>query len=383
MDAPAKDPSTTLSLQQLRKQRARRLALRFGLFVGLPTLLGAIYFGFVASDRFESVSPFTVQSAESQGGAGLESLIGVIPGASSNRDALSVREYVLSRDVLAKLDRDHGFIAHYQDGQVDWWSRLSSSANSEEAYEYYLDHVSADFDAMSGVLSLKVQAFSPAKAHAFAGAILAYSEDMVNRLSKRARTDAITFAERQLTKAESRLKQARTEVTTLQQAGADINPLQSATAAVTIRGELQGELAKARAELSEARAFMRADAPRVIALNQHVASLAQQVARERKRLVDPGKDEGMHTTLARFEEVLLEKEFAEAAYKSAVASLELARAEAGRQHRYLATIAPPSLPDEATHPRRIYGAVTIFALSIALFGIGALLLAAVREHARL
>ncbi|MCB1234312.1 MAG: hypothetical protein KDM91_04500, partial [Verrucomicrobiae bacterium] len=45
-----------------------------------------------------------------------------------------------------------------------------------------------------------------------------------------------------------------------------------------------------------------------------------------------------------------EKEFAQRAYESALASLELARVDADRQHRYLVTIAQPSSPDSATYP---------------------------------
>ena len=80
---------------------------------------------------------------------------------------------------------------------------------------------------------------------------------------------------------------------------------------------------------------------------------------------------------------MVEKEFAQKAYESALAQLELARSDAARQHRYLATIASPSKPDEATYPRRVRSVLTVFVVSFLLMGIGALLSAAVREHARL
>lgn len=382
MDAPANPQGVQLSLAELRRRRSRRLMARVVLCVGLPTLLGIVYYGFIASDRYESVAPVIVQSADTSVGTGFESLIGIVPGASSSRDALSVREYVLSRDMLSKLDHDHGYIAHAQSSEIDFWSRLSADATFEDAYDYYLDHVEAEFDSMSGVLTLRVQAYSPEKAHAFASAILANSEAMVNHLSDRVRDDATAFAEKQVAKAEHRLKAARQAVTELQGQGAELDPAQSATAAIHLRSELQGELARTRAELSETRAFMRADAPKVVALSQRVASLSRQVAIERKRLVDPDKDEGMHTELAKFEVAILEKEFAQAAYKSAMTSLEMARIEAGRKHRYLVAIAPPSTPDQATHPRRIHGMISVFALSLALFGIASLLVASIREHAR-
>ena len=50
--------------KQLRKMRARRLAVRLAVGVGLPTLLAALYVGAIATPRYESVSTFTIQSAD-------------------------------------------------------------------------------------------------------------------------------------------------------------------------------------------------------------------------------------------------------------------------------------------------------------------------------
>ena len=383
MDAPADPPRVPLSLQQLRRNRARQLLRKLALWIGAPTLLATLYFGVLAADQYESVSPFIVQTAEQQPSFGLESLLGAVPGSGSSRDALAIREYVLSRDVLHKLDKEHGFIAHYQSSDADWVARLAADAAFEEAYDYYKDKIVVDYDALSGVLTLKVRAFSAKKAQEFAQAIVGYSEHMVNQLAEKARQDSIRFAEQQVGMAEERLTSARAHILELQEEGADINPEASAAAALTIRSQLEGELAKARAELSAAQAFMRPDAARVVALRQRVNSLAQQVQRENRRLVDPKGADGMNNALAEFEPALLEKEFSQAAFASALKSLEVARAEAGRQHRYLAAIAAPSLPDEATYPRRLYNILTVFFLSVAAFAIGSLLIAALREHARI
>lgn len=379
---PGPQSDAAASAQALRQARARRLSGRFGIWVVLPTLGAVLYYGIIASDLYQSVSSFVIESAEARGAGSLESLIGAIPGSGSAHDALAVREFILSRDMLARLDRELGFIQHYQDGNADWWSRLSPDSSFEDCYEYYQDKVNVSYDSLSGVLTLEVLAYSAERAQAFARAIIRNSEQMVNRLSERARLDGMRFAKEEVAEAEARLAKAREDVLRLQQEGADINPEQTASTVLSIRGSLQAELAKARAELNEARSFMHADAPKVIALTQRVRSLAQQVELENRRLVDP-KKESLNTSVARFEPAMLEKEFSEKAYGSALSSLELARMEASRQHRYLATIAPPSAPDEATHPGRLLGVASVFFISVAVFGIVSLLVAAVREHARI
>ncbi len=383
---PAEKPilsSAKLHAQALRKKRSRRLARSLGIFVVLPTALSAVYFGALATPQYESYSLFTVQSSEARPMLGMEGLLaGMATGGGARNDALTVRDYVLSRDMLARLDKDHGFIKHYKNRSEDWFSRLRSEASFEESYGYFEHKVYADYDQTSGSVQLRVRAFNAEQAQLFARSILAYSEEMVNKLSERERHDRTAYAEADVKRAEERLGRARQVVTSLQQKHADFSPLESAHSAMEIRTKIEGELAKARAELMQRKAFMQADAPQVLAAEQVVASLSAQVANESRRLVDP-KSNGLNASLPDFEAAMVEKEFSQKAYQSAMTNLELARADADRQHRYLAIIAAPSRPDESTYPHRLRGVLTAFVLSFMLLGVGSLMRAAVREHARL
>lgn len=367
-----------------RGQQKRRLLRIFLLWVGLPTLLAAIYYGLVASDQFESESHYTINSSEMQVSVGLDALLssGMGVGTASDRDALAAQAFILSRDVLGRLDKELGFIAHYQSDRIDWLARLPADASFEDAYEYYGDVVDVLYDGASGVSTLTVKAATAADAQRFAQAILHYAEEMVNGLSERARQDRIRFAQQEVTAGEQRLAKARQAILALQLESSDLNPEASATSILSVRGELEGELAKAQAELRDLQAFMRDDTHPVAALKQRVASLEAQVADENSKLVD-AKPRSLSSSISRFEPLVLEKEFAQKAYESALASLELARAEAAQQHRYLATVASPSLPDEAAYPERMLDVFIVFILSLLGLGIGSLLLAAVREHANL
>ncbi len=371
-----------MSAKLVRRARAVRFAIKLAVGVLLPTALATAYYGWVASDLYESTSLFTVQSADSRPSVGLEMLLVGAPTAAA-RDTLAVRDYILSRDMLARLDRDHQFISDYKDVSRDWLARLSADSSTEDAYQYYLKRVHVEHDVTSGVTTLRVKAFSPKRASEFAEAILASSEEMVNQLSERARADQIQFAQAELDVAEKRLAKARQHVLELQGEHAEFNPAESAQESLSIRGQLKAELAKVQAELAQARSYMAPTAPKVIALKQQAASLAGQIAGESRRLVNPKGESGLNASIATFEEAMIEKEFAQSAYHSALTSLEVARADAGRQHRYLARIAEPSTPDEATYPRRGLGILTVFVLALAIMGIGSLLLAAVREHARI
>lgn len=369
------------SAKQMRRERSRRLLRALGLFVGLPTLVASVYYFALASDQYESVTTFTVQSSEGRAVGGLETLLGTIPGGPADRDVMLARDFVLSRDMYGLLDNKYGYAAHYGDTSVDRLSRLPADADSEERYDYYLDQLELEHDSQSGALNLRVRAFSANDAQRFARGVLSETESMVNRLADRARRDRMEFAERELETAQKRLTEARLKLLQLQGEGAEINPLESAGEALTLRGALKADLARARAELRTKRALMHGDAPEVRQARERVTALQREVARQDQRLVGRQGD-SLNASIARFEPAVLEKEFAEHALQSALASLELARVEASRQHRYLVTIAEPSVPSAATHPRPLRRVATVMVVSLVLLGIGALLLGAVREHGK-
>jgi capsular polysaccharide transport system permease protein len=367
----------------VRKARSRRLLLRVSLFVLLPTALATAYFAAFASDQYESFAQFAVQSSELQPALGIDLLAGLSGASGSARDALAVRDYVLSRDMLHRLEKEHAFIAHYKSARQDWFSRLASEASFEDAYEYFDGKVSADFDQVSTSITVRVRAFDAKSATLFARSILTYSEEMVNQLSDRERRDRTVYAETQVKIAEARLTKARQVIVELQQKHGDFNPLQTAVATMTLRTQLEAELAKARAELMQLKSYMNDDAPLVRAANEKVKSLSVQVAGESRRLVDPDKSTGLSSSFADFESAAVEKEFAQKAYETAMATLEVARADAARQHRYVAVISNPSTPDESTYPHRIRSILAALVLSILVWGVSTMIVAVVREHARL
>lgn len=377
------DPSAKDLIRQVRTKRARSLLVRLGLVVLLPTLLSAVYYGVFASPQFESITVFTIHSSERQQSLALvASLLGAVSSSPATHDTLATREYVLSRDMLKRLDNEHKLISHFKSPGIDWLSRLSADATFEEAYEYYGNKVFADHDVQTGSLTLRVRAYSAAKAHQISRAILSYSEEMVNRLTERERADQTSTAQRELELAEARLSAARQSLLKLQQEHSELSPTHSAQAAMTIRTALEGEVAKARAELMQLRSFMNPEAPQVRAVNEKIRSLSAQVAQESHRLVDPKGKDGIAESMGQFEAAAVEKEFAEKAYASAWAAVEMARSDASRQHRYLVTIAEPSHPDEAAYPRRAMAVLTVFLVTLVIMGIGSLMFAAVREHAR-
>ena len=161
----------------------------------------------------------------------------------------------------------------------------------------------------------------------------------------------------------------------------EINPYESAAALLAVRSEMQGQLASARAELSALRRTLQPGAPELLAQRRRVSALQGQINSQNTQLSDD--QTGLGAAIAVFEPMMVEKEFAERAYQSALTSLELARIESDRQRLYVVQIASPSVADQPTHPRSGRGILTAFVLSFVVLSIGSLLMASVREHANL
>ncbi|MDQ3034643.1 MAG: hypothetical protein M3Y87_19695 [Myxococcota bacterium] len=369
------------TVRVLRALRARRLALRLLIGVGLPTLVAGVYFGGIASPQYESTTTFTIQSADTPLGASpLQALMASVPGGSSSRDTMLVEQFIESRDMVDLLVREHALREHYADPERDWHSRLAAEATIDDVHEYYLDHIRIDLDDQAGTISLHVRAFTPERAESFGQAILDASERMVNQLSERARTDRIRYSEEQVNSATERLTAARRALVELQAEGSELNPQASATAVLQIRSQLEGEIAIARAELSTLSGSMQRDAPQVVEQRRRVAALQHQIDEQTQRLAGSG-GEGLSAAIARFEPVYVEKELAERLYEAALASLEIARVDAARQHRYVVRIAGPSRPEAPAHPILWKELLTVLIVSFGLLGIGTLVVASVREHA--
>jgi len=148
-----------------RRERARKLTRNLAFWVGLPTLVAAIYFGFIARNEYESVSTL------------------VFNGSSEvvDRDATILREYAMSRDMLRALDKSVSFSERYQQGG-DLVSRLAPNAGSETRYAFFRRHVDAQYDSHSRVFTLRVRAFSGGRAQEFSRQILESGRIFLSRI---------------------------------------------------------------------------------------------------------------------------------------------------------------------------------------------------------
>ena len=348
----------------------------------LPTLVAGLYFGVIASDQFVAEARFAVRGSEQTPTDFLGALTGLPGQGSSAADAYIVHDYILSREGLEAIAKHLDIRTIFGRSDIDWFSRLGRDAPIEDVLEYWQGMISVAFEPSSGISTLKVRGFSPQDSKALAEALLTEGEALVNRMSERARHDALAFADTEVRRAEVRLEDARQAVTDFRNQRQVLDPTRSAEGKLGLVAELEGQLARAQTERTALRAYMHPNAAAIVSLDNKISAIKDQLAQEQRQLASrqPQDSDVMSALVADYQKLLGEQEFAERLYTSTLTGLEAARAEALRQHRYLVTFVAPSLPEDSTRPRRLLAIFTVFVGACVCWGLGALTVAAVKDH---
>ncbi len=362
----------------------RRHAL-FGLAVLLPTFLATIYFGFYASDIYTSESSYVVRSPNKQSAAssGLGALLngaGFSGFAKAPDDVFAVTQYIRSRDALNFLDERLDLRAAWQSKTIDLFHRfdpLGSDQSNEALYEYYQKRVTVGADGSSGITRLGISGFDPEQVLRINELLLGQAEALVNVLNERGRKDLIRFAEGEVQLAEEKAKGAAQALSDFRNTQAVVDPEKQTMLHFEQIARLQEELIRTRGQLTQLKVFAP-DSPHPPALQLRAQTLEVEIAAETEKIT--GGENSLASKAADYQRLQLEREFADKQLAIAMSALEGARNEAQRQQLYLETIAKPSLPDEATRPKRLRGIFTTFILGLVAWGILSMLLAGVREH---
>lgn len=200
-------PTAALAARELRRARARRLAIALAIWVVAPTLLAAVYYGAIATPEYESVAVLTVHAPTPIEAPGDRRGAKAAGALGPELDAL--REHLLSRPTMDAVAREAGLLRHWKAGGVDFLSRLGRGAGAETAHDYYRRKVSAAIDARGATLTLGVRAFSAALAQKAARVLVASAERFVERLSARAGRGLTEVADTRLAAARAQLSRAR------------------------------------------------------------------------------------------------------------------------------------------------------------------------------
>jgi capsular polysaccharide transport system permease protein len=365
--------------------RATMIGL-FVVMVAVPNVVAVVYFGLIASDQYQSEAKFTVSSGAIPKMDAMGSVTGV-PPMLIGQDMQVVTSYIESRAMVERLDHEVGLRDIYSSPSIDWWARFRKNKPIEKFADYWEKMNSATIAFPSGIVSFKVRAFSPEDAKRIADAVVRQSENLINNLNERMRTDTVLASERDMQRAAQELARARMQMEYERNAEGLIDVGQTSNAITGLQSELQSDLLKAEQEYQTEIRYVTADAPQMRVLKSRITAMKAQLEEMKTLLTSQDEksvsamaDKALSGKMTKFAELDLEERIAEKRYAVSVAAVEAARMMSERRMLYLHEIVAPALPEEAMYPRRWLDiGMTLLASLIAWAGIvGAL--AFLRNH---
>ena len=364
--------------------RLRNRVLGFGwIFIAtviVPTLCAILYFGIFASDVYISEAKFVVRSPEKTSTSGLGVLLKSAGFANAGDEVYAAQEFVESRDALRALNARGAFIEAYTKPSISVFDRLGSFGSGEsfeDLYKYYEKMVIVRHDTSSSIVTLTVRAFAAEDAKRFNEQLLNMAENTVNKLNARGRQDLIRFAQAEVDNAKEKARTAAITLAAYRNQQGVIDPEKQATAQLQMVSKLQDELIATENQLTQIQAFAPKN-PQIEIFEVKIEALKRQIDGELGKVA--GDRKSLSSTVAQYQRLALESQFADRQLASAMASLEEARNEARRKQAYVERIVEPNLPDHALEPRRARGMIATFALGLVAWGVLSMLLAGVKEH---
>jgi len=354
------------------------------LLVVVPFAVSIWYLYTIAADQYASSFGFAVRSEELDSAQSLLGGLASLSGASSS-DTDILYEFVQSHTMVELINDRLDLVTIYSRPDFDPVFALRADATMEDLVDYWQRMVRISYAAGTGLLQVRVNAFTAQEALAVAEAILEESTRMINDLSAIARADATRYAREDLDIAVDRLKTAREALTRFRSETRIVDPSADLQGQMGLLNSLESQLATAIIELNLMLETARDTDPRVEQGRRRIAVIQNLIEQERSRFgmsgatrTDGGRD--FPTLVGEFERLSVDVEYAQQSYLAALTVLDTAIAEAQRQNRYIAPYARPSVPQSPRYPQRaVLSAVTGLALLL-IWSIGVLIYYSLRDR---
>ncbi len=348
-------------------------------FAGL-IVLSMLYWTW-ASDRYVSEAIIIIQNTESNmsQGASLGTLMGLSPAVSSP-DQLLLLEHLLSVDMLKKIDTALDLRSHYSNTDIDFFSRMWDKKDPiEDFYEYMQKRIAVEFDEFSGVLRIRVQAFSPKMAQAVASMLVKEGESYMNKLSPQLAQGQVSFLEKQVSAAYADVIKASDTLISYQNKEGLASPTAVAESMIKIIGALEAQRTEMETQLAALPRTLVKNHPTKVMLRQSLEAIEKQISEEKTKLASiTGRS--LNTLIAEHERLQMELDFKKEVYKTALVALETGRTEASRTIKQVSVLQGALLPEYPIEPERLYNAITSLIAGLLLLGLFKLLESIILDH---
>lgn len=356
----------------------------FGLIIKLILIyafLSVLYWMFVASNRYVSEANVIIQKTDSVSNPDVD-ISTIMPGAAtpSRSDQLLLREYLLSEDMLGKLNAALDLRSHFSSHRWDPISRMwFKNAPPEWFYRYWLNRIDVDYDDYSGVLHIRAQAYDPKTAHAIVSMMVEEGQAHMNRLGHELAQSQVDYLATQVTLVHDRFIQATNDLIDFQNRKGLMAPQATAESLNALIDKLEVQKTDVQTQLASLPSTLNKNQPTVVMLENNLSALEQQIAQKRAELTSPSR-KTLNYTVDEYQRLQMQASFAQDLYKTALAALEKGRMDSARTLKMVSLLQSPTNPNYPMEPKRLYNTILTLLVAIVLAGIVKLLEGIVLDH---
>ncbi|MGO3713122.1 chain-length determining protein [Alcaligenes aquatilis] len=376
--AVSKKPTFGVRLRSWFSLRLFDYAVRVILILAVLT---SAYWLIFASNRYVSEANVIIRKTDSVGAPSFDLGMLVSGVATVDRaNQLLLRDYLLSVDMLKKLDQSLDLRTHYSSSDHDLVSRMwFQDASLEWFHRHYLRRVEVEFDDFSGVLRIKVQAYSPEMAQAITELLVKEGERYMNVLGHEMAQVQVDFLVTQVDQAQERFQQASQDLLNYQNEAGLLSPQATAESINAIVAALEGQRAQLQTQLASLPKSLDRDHPNILMLKQSLKAVDEQIKQEKLKLATPSGGT-LNAYVEEFYRLDMNVKFTQELYKSSLTALEKGRIDATRMLEKVSVLQSATLPEYPMEPRRLYNTLVTLLLALILAGILKLLKSIVLDH---
>jgi capsular polysaccharide transport system permease protein len=349
-----------------------------------PTVLFAVYTAFWQSEGYVAEARLTVRAAQERPASMADpaSFLGKLTGGAKNtqQDSYIILNYIRSHAIIIDLGGRTYLETVFSRPDGDYFSRLKKGRTIEDLLQYWSKHIIASVDTVSGILTVKVIAFTPEDALRVSQDIIQQSEKLVNAISLRNRRDALARAEDEVALSARNLAEARQKTLQFRNENVLIDPASRAAGLSELIGKLTVEKLEIENTLATLSSSLSSDAPSQRFQRGKLDTLNQQIDTLKASLTNLRGDDTVSAQMATFERLKLDEQFAEKIYSIAQNASIRARQELNKQQLFLVTVVAPTLPESATYPKVAANILLLLASLFVLWAIGALIGATINDQ---
>ncbi|KSV62458.1 hypothetical protein N185_08580 [Sinorhizobium sp. GW3] len=323
----------------------------------VPSAVAAIYYYWFASGQYISETRMIVRTigvSEQFDTSEKREGRSIIGGDSLTQDSYIVANYLKSPQLVRKLEGDIGLRRFFAKDTIDVLSRLGRNASFEDLYKYWLRQVDTYVDGPSGIIVFTVRAFSPNDSVIISSAALASADDMIGKISEKAKLDLIARAETDVIGSLEEYRKSLDDLREYQNRTGIFDPVSSAKMTSSIIVKLTEEKLGLIVNLKALEAANADNTARGRQLRRSIQALEDQIKLRQNSLAGAGvtNETQLSRSLTEFSRLETRRIVTQALYEATVRNLDTAKSAALKRTTFMAVFSQSHAPEKAEYPER-------------------------------